>query len=56
MSMAEFILWTSLPKAIMSLGRDLSMRRCRGFVKTLDEGNAVPHGLGLERISSLRAR
>ena len=27
MSMTEFILWTSLPRAQMSPGRDLSMRR-----------------------------
>ena len=54
--MAESILWTSLPRAMMSPGRDLPMRRCRGYVKTLDEGNAAPLGLGLERTNSLIAR
>jgi hypothetical protein len=56
MSMAEFILWTSLPRAMMSPWRDMSMRRCWGSVKTLDEGNAVPPGFGLERTRSLIAR
>jgi hypothetical protein len=54
--MAESILWTSLPRAMMSIGRVLSMRRCRGYVKSLDEGNAAPIGSGLERTISLIAR
>ncbi len=56
MSMAESNMWTSLPRAKMSPWRDLSMRRCMGSVKTLDEGNAVSPVLGLERTNSLIAR
>jgi len=56
MYMAESILWTSLPRAMMSPGRDLSMRRYKGYVKTLDVGNAMPPRLGLERTNSFIAR
>ena len=57
MSMTVSILWTSMPKAMMSPGRDLSMRRCKGAViKTLDVGNAMPPGLGLARTNSFIAR
>jgi hypothetical protein len=51
MSMDESLQWTSLPRAMMSPGRDLSMRRCTSSFKTLDKGNAMPNGLGLERTS-----
>ena len=53
MSMAESILWTSLPRAMMSPRRDLSMRRCKGSVKTLEEGNAVPLALASVRKDQL---
>ncbi len=56
MSMAGSILSASLPRAMISPRRDLSMRKYKGFVNTLDEGNAMPPGLGLERTNSLIAR
>ncbi len=43
-SMAVSILCTSLPRAIMSPGLDLSFLRCSGSVRTLEVGNAVPPG------------
>ena len=56
MSVAESSLWTSLPRAIMSPERDLSIRRQGGSVRILEAGKADPLGLGLERIISLIAR
>ena len=56
MSIAVSIMWTSRPSAIMSLGRDLSMRMWGGSMRMLDAGTASPLGFGLERTSSLRAR
>jgi hypothetical protein len=52
-SIAVSILWTSLPSARMSPGRDLSLRRCRGSMRMLDDGKAAPPGMVLERTRSL---
>jgi hypothetical protein len=52
-SIAVSILWTSIPKAKMSPGRDLSLRRCGGSMIMLDAGNAAPPGFMLERTKSL---
>ncbi len=43
-SIAVSIMWTSLPSARMSHGRDLSLRRCEGSMRMLDARNAAPPG------------
>ena len=55
-SMVVFILWTSLPRAKMSPGLDLSLLRWACSMRTLDAGKAAPSDFGLDRTRSLRAR
>jgi hypothetical protein len=51
-SIAVSILWTSLRRARMSPGRDLSLRRRVGSMRILEAGNAAPPGFTLERTRS----
>ena len=54
-SMTVSNLWTSLPRAMMSPGLDLSFLRWGVSMRTLDAGNTAPPRLGFERTRSLRA-
>ena len=45
-SMAVSSRWTSLLRAKMSPGMDLSFRRWRGSIRTLEAGNTAPHEMG----------
>ncbi len=55
-SMAVSSLWTSLPRAKMSPGLDLSPLRWEGSMRTLEAGKTAPPGSGLDSTSPLRAR